>query len=325
MLFKIAFIFLQMNTKFIISKDAWTEISSKAIEDRDNTNVLNVPGSCGKVFQKEIRVIENSSVNLNVKHARIYINSKKKDTNYFKCDAVCSISKVKYAITIKNKVDIEENYVNVHVNRMGEHLDHTALEKDKKKEIRGADREKVIQDLKNSGQSVKNFRFEMIANGIENVPAEGTLRQMQYEDRHKFDLYKDWRDNLIATSITSQTHLIGNFFIELSYKIHLIFFIFVGKHFSGFVRRTVVEQDFAMMLHSEKQVDILKCLPVKYRIIRIDATGNLVNVPQYKRNYPRILSYFLQLKDLRDMGKNLAFNLLIYFDILFIFKFEISI
>ena len=61
-----------------------------------------------------------------------------------------------------------------------------------------------------------------------------------------------------------------------------------------------------MILHSEQQVDVVKCIAPKYRILRIDATGNLVNVPKYKRDYGKMLSYFFQLKDLRDIGNYLT-------------------
>jgi hypothetical protein len=48
--------------------------------------------------------------------------------------------------------------------------------------------------LKLSGQTVKDFRFEMIAQNkqAEAIPSEEVLRQMSYEDKHKYDLAKDW-------------------------------------------------------------------------------------------------------------------------------------
>jgi hypothetical protein len=36
----------------------------------------------------------------------------------------------------------------------------------------------------------------------------------------------------------------------------------------------------------------------------MDSTGNLMHVPSKKRKYPRILSHFMQLKDLREIGNN---------------------
>ncbi len=57
--------------------------------------------------------------------------------------------------------------------------------------------------------TVKDFRYNMIAEGKEYVSTEDELRQMTYEERHKFDLYKSCLDNLIASSITSVTHIRG--------------------------------------------------------------------------------------------------------------------
>ena len=69
------------------------------------------------------------------------------------------------------------------------------------------------------------------------------------------------------------------------------------------MRRVVLEQDFAMILHTQKQIDAVKTIPHRFRILRMDATGNLVRIPKNKREYPRLLSHFMQLKDLRDIGK----------------------
>jgi hypothetical protein len=84
----------------------------------------------------------------------------------------------------------------------------------------------------------------------------------------------------------------------------LIFFFNLGKNVNGFIRKISLEQDFGMILHSQQQVDVIKCVASKHRILRVDATGNLVNVPKYKRNYPKMLSYFMQLKYLRDIDDN---------------------
>jgi hypothetical protein len=73
---------------------------------------------------------------------------------------------------------------------------------------------------------------------------------MNYEEKHKYDLSKGWRDNLIEFSITSQ---------------NLIY----GKNVNGFIRRIVIEQDL-------------------HRILRLEATGNLVKIPKKDREYPRI-------------------------------------
>jgi hypothetical protein len=56
-----------------------------------------------------------------------------------------------------------------------------------------------------------------------------------------------------------------------------------GKNVNGFIRRIVIEQDFVMILHTQKQVDVVKYLEAKHRILRLDDTGNLVNIPKKDR------------------------------------------
>jgi hypothetical protein len=67
----------------------------------------------------------------------------------------------------------------------------------------------MVTEMKMKNMTVKDFRYNMIAEGKEHVPTEGALRQMTYEERHKFDLYKSWRDNLIASSMTPESHIRG--------------------------------------------------------------------------------------------------------------------
>jgi hypothetical protein len=67
----------------------------------------------------------------------------------------------------------------------------------------------MVTEMKMKNMTVKDFRYNMIAEGKEHVPTEGALRQMTYEERHKFDLNKSWRDNLIASSMTPESHIRG--------------------------------------------------------------------------------------------------------------------
>ncbi len=150
------------------------------------------------------------------------------------------------------------------------------------------------------------FSYKLVNDKIEeskNVQTADVIRKMNWEEKHKFDLAKEWRDNLIATSITSQSQLEGT----LDYIIFLfiiIIYMSLGRTISGFVRRTVLEQDFVMILHSQQQLDCVKLLPTQYRILRMDSTVNLMHVSSKKRKYPRILPQFMQLKDLREIGNN---------------------
>ena len=97
--------------------------------------------------------------------------------------------------------------------RKSEHEDHEELikAKAKKPQVRSKSRNNMALEMKLKNITVKDYRLNMIAEGKEHVPSEAALRQMTYEERHKFDFYKSWRDNLIASAITSETHIRGTF------------------------------------------------------------------------------------------------------------------
>jgi hypothetical protein len=57
-------------------------------------------------------------------------------------------------------------------------------------------------------------------------------------------------------------------------------------------------------------LDVLLLNKILHGLVRLDATGNLVKILKKDREYPRILSYFLQFKDLRDLG-NVIYNFIL--------------
>ena len=46
-----------------------------------------------------------------------------------------------------------------------------------------------------------------------------------------------------------------------------------------------------MKLFSEKQLKILKSIPAEFRILHCDATGGLVSIPKYMREYNQFDAY----------------------------------
>jgi hypothetical protein len=58
-----------------------------------------------------------------------------------------------------------------------------------------------------------------------------------------------------------------------------------------------------MNLFMDKQIECFHKLPKKHRVLHIDATGNLMKIPKKCYGYPKLLSYYLILKDLRNSGK----------------------
>ena len=200
-----------MNSKIIVKREEWDEFYHQAKIDKNNVNALNVPVKCAQIFQSEIRRIEKDDVKINIKHARIYLKKTKINTCYFIAQAFCNICKISYSIKINNEADVGENYVNVLVERHGHHKNHREILDEKMPQIRGEKREKLKNELKASGLTTKDFRYCMIADNASNIPSEDVLRQIRYSEKHKYDLCKGWRDNLIAFSIASQNLISGNY------------------------------------------------------------------------------------------------------------------
>lgn len=55
-------------------------------------------------------------------------------------------------------------------------------------------------------------------------------------------------------------------------------------------------------MFSEKQLELFKSIPAEFRILHCDATGSLVSIPKYMRQYNQLLNYVLFLKDARDLS-----------------------
>lgn len=57
-------------------------------------------------------------------------------------------------------------------------------------------------------------------------------------------------------------------------------------------------------MFTEKQMNVFKSIPEDQRILHCDATGGLVKIPKYMREYNQILNYVLFLKDGRDLTRD---------------------
>ena len=151
-----------MINKIIVKREEWEKFYTQAKIDKDNNNCLNVPVKCIEIFEPEIIRCEKIEMKLNIKHARIYPNKLKADGNYFIAQAFCRYCQVKYTIIIENKKDVEDIYVNVTVERHGNHLNHDEISKEKKKKISGEERNLLKKSLKTSGQTINDFRHCMM-------------------------------------------------------------------------------------------------------------------------------------------------------------------
>ena len=76
----------------------------------------------------------------------------------------------------------------------------------------------------------------------------------------------------------------------------------------GYVQHFEKELSLQISLFTEKQLDCLHRTPYEHRILHIDATGNMVKVPN--RMYKRILNYSLLVKNFSLNGQDEScFNL----------------
>jgi hypothetical protein len=89
-----------------------------------------------------------------------------------------------------------------------------------------------------------------------------------------------------------------NWITNILYQQEIAKIALEGKKLNGFVHDLIVADQFSMTLLLEKQLVALHKLPYKRRIIHLDATGKLVNIPKYMRDYNRILTYGLIVQDL---------------------------
>lgn len=277
--------------KIIIDNNEFIRKTASSLTEKGNANASVVPVSCASLFLQEMKKNKNEATDfsLNIKNARLYQNKQKDKTKYFKAHGYCNVCKINYSITINNKPDLNDQYISVDIERHGKHEHSSQIKQNKsKKQIRGEARQNLIKDIGNKEFSAKDYRHEMIADGmaLENAPSEAVLRRINYESKHQNDISKDWKMNLLATTKTS--------YIQHE-----------NKYASGFVQKVNLEQNFCMIQHMVEQLECVKCINAEDRILALDATGKLVHIPKEgnQKKRPKVLTYAMILKKWQNCGK----------------------
>ena len=77
--------------------------------------------------------------------------------------------------------------------------------------------------------------------------------------------------------------------------------IFLSKKLKGFIQAAHCDQHLQISLHSDLQLKELNKIPKKNRILHIDSTDKLVNIPRYMNAYTQIMNYTLLVEDASDL------------------------
>ena len=56
-----------------------------------------------------------------------------------------------------------------------------------------------------------------------------------------------------------------------------------------------------MIMHTESQIRALHSIEPNDRMLEVDATGNLISIPAYCRDYNQILNYVMLVKNINDL------------------------
>lgn len=66
---------------------------------------------------------------------------------------------------------------------------------------------------------------------------------------------------------------------------------------NGYTQTFDTINEFEMTMHSKLQINCITVVPENQRILRIDATDELIKIPNHLKNYKQIYHYFMLLKD----------------------------
>jgi hypothetical protein len=250
-------------------------------QDPKNKNILHLDNKGMKILEKGVQKHENLEIKLQARQNRVYLIQSKKNTPYLTWNADCKNCKVKYKFYIKQNPktnDCLPVYINIQCWRNSEHNHQAIIEK---KQLRGEDREKIVDDILIAGGSAYDYYTKQIAID-ENPPSINVLHKALSQRKNKNVISTNWIFNILHSSIAYEKSLKGE-------KLH------------GYIQQLSIFKEFNMILHSETQLLCLKNIPYQHRVIHIDATGQLVRIPRHDASYKRLLNYFILLKDLREI------------------------
>ena len=270
-----------MNYEIILTLNEFLKILDDSKYDLKTLKVKNVSAiSLTQAFEKKMQDIEKVNVKLQGRIGRFHLEPVRGVTPHFIAHGCCKKCSVKYKFIVKKKPTETERYVHVQIHSSGPH-EHD--ENEKNKQIRGEERERIAKEiLIEAGGSCRNYYLQKLELG-ESPPNEATLRKIKSEFLNCTEITThDWINELISLTTTLKATL-------------------EAEKLLGYIQQITIYRDFSMYLYTEMQLQCLKCLPYKRRILHIDNMDSLVSIPKRFRNQSTILNYFLLLKDTHDL------------------------
>ena len=182
--------------------------------------------------------------------------------------------------------------VEVCVEKIGDHHPdkHLTIKPDR---IEGEARHELAKDVLalNKGSS-KAYHLTQMGLSNYNTPSVDVIKKCVSEYMNKDMQTSSWIYNLLYTARVLHSTI-------------------VGKTLQGYVHDVSIHDHFSMTLCMEEQLCALHTIPVKNRILHMDATGRLVKIKDKEHSYGQILTYGIMAQNLEDIGGNLAKYLLV--------------
>ena len=270
-----------MNYEIVLTYNEFLKILDDSKYDLKTLKVKNVSAiSLTQAFEKKMQEIEKVNVKLQGRIGRFHLEPVRGVTPHFIAHGCCKKCSVKYKFIVKKKPTDTDRYVQVNVHSSGPH-EHD--ENEKNKQIRGEERERIAKEiLIEAGGSCRNYYLQKLEMG-ESPPNEATLRKIKSEFLNCTEITThDWINELISLTTTLKATI-------------------EAEKLLGYIQQITIYRDFSMFLYTEMQLQCLKCLPYKRRILHIDNMDSLVSIPNRFRNQSTILNFFLILKDAHDL------------------------
>ena len=132
--------------------------------------------------------------------------------------------------------------------------------------------------------SAKSYYESQIEKNFANAPSLDVVKKFVSKFMNKEMFATNWIANLLHQSD------LANVLIK-------------GKCLNGYVHNLNLASHFSMTLELESQYVALHKLPLNRRILHMDATGCLINIPNYTKEYNRILTYAFIVQDLDNLSK----------------------
>ena len=270
------------NYQIAIPYDKFVAFLENTKQDASSKNSKNLVGTDWVApILKEIQVAENyDDIQIQVDKSRLYEFSKK-STNFLTVHAHCKFCPTKYLITLKTKPE-KDSVFNFIVEKT---LDHDKNQHENRKvHVKGQQREMLAKSiLLNEGGSAKSYYDSQVGQNLTNVPSQEVMKKCVSEFLNKDMVSTNWITNIL-------------------HQQELCKVLLKGKYLNGYVHDLEIADQFSMTLAIESQYEALHKLPFQRRIMHMDATGRLIKIPKYMREYGKILTYAFIVQDLDKLS-----------------------